>query len=548
MESTSSRRHAETAHLDALLMDRLISQLAGIEQRLASLESGSAPASASRPALQAPRPGHSDIGALRSEIDFLRSELYKVNDRAASMRLDRQIRLASKRGLTKLKSSLGRPNLPSATGQGSALSLSDEDMARRDERRRKHADHVQRLMTLEADVIIVSHVYPGGRRAYGGQFIQTRVLGYKDAGLNVAVIEADPYNKSLSREVIDGVDILRVNLSGLDKALELSRMRILGVHFPERPIWDVIKFYAKDTPILAWVHGYEARDWRELEYNFTEAQRRELRPRLDRANSERRATLREMFAHRNVTMVFVSEYMKGVAEKFVGAKAPQSVVIHNPILQSQYRYRPKSAEDRKRILWVRSFDAHNYSNDLSRDFVLALSRKPYFKDVAISIFGDGKHFEAITQPLRRFENVTIQRRFLTRDEMAEQHRRHGVMLVPTRWDSQGLTAGEAMSSGLVPLTTKTAAIPEFIDSKSGFLTPYNSYRGLVKGYDKLYKNPELFLSMSRIASERSQKQCGRKATISWEVALLKEFMRPVVELTSSPVTLPDNRILHKVAA
>ena len=46
---------------------------------------------------------------------------------------------------------------------------------------------------------------------------------------------------------------------------------------------------------------------------------------------------------------------------------------------------------------------------------------------------------------------------------------HGVYLCPTRFDTQGVMLGEAMSSGMVTITNPVAAIPEFTDDASSLL-------------------------------------------------------------------------------
>ena len=68
-------------------------------------------------------------------------------------------------------------------------------------------------------------------------------------------------------------------------------------------------------------------------------------------------------------------------------------------------------------------------------------------------------------------------------------------------DSQGVSRDEAMSSGLVPITTDITAIPEFVNHECGILTPPEDYKSISKGIIELYNNPEMFLQMSENAAK-----------------------------------------------
>jgi len=336
------------------------------------------------------------------------------------------------------------------------------------------------------------------------------------------VLEISAGTKTLMRHKVQGVEVVRLNPAGLGKLLRLSTIKKFAIHSIEKPVWTIIKPYVDKTPAFVWVHGFEARRWQELSFNFSEEDLKTLRPRLDKANADRMETMQAVFTHPNVQTIFVSHYMKAVAEGFAGVAAPQSHVIHNSINPRDFPYTPKTPDARKHILWVRTFAAKNYANDISRDVILGLSKKPYFKDLSFSIFGAGRYFDEITAPLRDFENVSINNHFLNRQELQDQHSRHGVKLVPSRWDSQGLTCGEAMHSGLVPLTSFVTGLTEFVDEDCAILAPRDGVKELIDGYDRLFKEPSFYKKLSENAAARSSKQCHPKVTLKREIKLLKK--------------------------
>src|SRR5690606_7695245 len=115
---------------------------------------------------------------------------------------------------------------------------------------------------------------------------------------------------------------------------------------------------------------------------------------------------------------------------------------------------------------------------------------------------------------------TIRREFLTHEEIAALHREYGVFLVPTRSDTHGVSRDEAMASGLVPVTTDTAAVPEFISPEEGFLAPEEDHLGLAEAIAELYAEPETFLRKSQAAAARVRRQAGADVTVPAEVALI----------------------------
>jgi glycosyltransferase involved in cell wall biosynthesis len=151
--------------------------------------------------------------------------------------------------------------------------------------------------------------------------------------------------------------------------------------------------------------------------------------------------------------------------------------------------------------------------------IVALSKKPYFKDFEFCMVDDGKSFDEVLAPIRGFNNVHIERRFLTHREITEMHREYVVFLRPSRMDIHGVSCDEAMASGLVPVTNSVGAIPEFIDETCGFLADPEHSLGLVESIAKLYEYPELFSVMSAAAAARMHMQSSCARSIERELAL-----------------------------
>jgi len=241
------------------------------------------------------------LDRLESIVKAHNSELVATNVRIAGMRLDRQFLKAPWFALQRLWPK--KPKAPQPAVAISAASTSPQQS-------------VQSAEEATIDVVVVCPVYPGGNRAYGGEFIQKRVIAYRDAGLVVHVLEVNPKRTDMSVGMKDDVEVLRC---GLDRAREFmaeKKIRHLAVHQLERPLWDVLSEFIDEIEISVWVHGFEARHWRELEFNYSETELETLEPLLEEVTAERRTTMREVLGEPRVRKIIVSEFMRSVAEDF----------------------------------------------------------------------------------------------------------------------------------------------------------------------------------------------------------------------------------------
>src|SRR5690606_33018004 len=98
-----------------------------------------------------------------------------------------------------------------------------------------------------------------------------------------------------------------------------------------------------------------------------------------------------------------------------------------------------------------------------------MARHGEFAEWTFTLGGDGRRWDEDFAGLEKFPNVTLQRGFVSQNEIKALHDTHGVFLVPSRADTQGVSRDEAMSSGLVPVTTALESISEFVDSECGML-------------------------------------------------------------------------------
>jgi Glycosyltransferase len=475
-------------------VDRVEEALSAIRHEVAALR---ADVRAVEQELQRVARGHaSNARSIRGHAD----ELRRLGDRSDALRLDRQLRAIPSRGRRRIARRLGRDD---AISQSPTISPTTA------------ASRVAGPPT----VLIVANAYPTTAREYGGQHIARRVPHYRRAGYGVVVFV--PTDTNDRRDVVDalGARVIVGPIDSLPQRIAALGPAAIAVHSPLPETWAVVKPATDDIATFVWIHGFEARDWRSLSFDYTLDEIERDGPRLDAVNTERRRVLTEIFGNRSVETIFVSSFMRTVAEDFVGVQADRGHVIHNVIDPTVFQYREKSAGDRFKIVSVRSFDRRNYGTDLVSLAVQRLRRERWFDDLAVTIVGEGRYFESDTAPLAGIPQVQLRRQLLQAVELDELFAGNGISLCPTRWDSQGMVMGESMSCGLVPVTNGVTAIPEFVDETTAALTGPEDDAGLAAAIAEMIDDPDLFLSRSRAAHARVVQQCGPEQTVRRELDL-----------------------------
>ncbi|HCT9232968.1 TPA: glycosyltransferase [Escherichia coli] len=355
--------------------------------------------------------------------------------------------------------------------------------------------------------LVLAKQYPAYDDLYRYGFLHSRVRAYKQAGQLVDIYKIQD-GPAKYREFED-IDVAVGDAALLDATLASGQIKHVLVHILDQNMWRVLEKYIDRVKVTVWAHGSEIQAWWRREFEFEAMIESEV-ARQKRLSDKRMSFWRGIFSAppANLHMVFVSSYFaQEVFEDLqVSLPADKYSIIHNPIDTRIFGYQEKSPDQRKKILSIRSYASRKYANDLSVQAIMVLSERPFFKQLQFKLIGDGALFEETVAPLQTFANVSIERRFITHQEVAEFQKEYGVFLNPTRWDSQGVSRDEAMASGLVPISNAVAAVPEFMDENSGILVGAEDAQGLAQAIERLYMDPLLFSTLSARAAERVRSQ------------------------------------------
>ncbi len=368
--------------------------------------------------------------------------------------------------------------------------------------------------------LLITPGYPSKNNIYNNGFIHSRVLEYLENGLDIDIFVVKNIDIK-STYTYEGVSITEGNIGELEKLMNKNEYHKILIHFANYRYMKTIINNRKNSNIIIWVHGYEALGWYRRLFLFNIKDILAFGKYILVNIVQLRMMRRLINEYQDfITFVFVSNWMKSVLEKdtFTINKIKNYKIIPNVVNEEVFNYVKKDLDMRYNILSIRSYDTKKYANDIAVKAVLELSKRKNFKKYKIEFYGKGKLFSKTLKPLKKFNNIKIYETFLSQKEISEKHKQNGIFLVPTRQDAQGVSMCEAMSSGLIPITSNNTAIPEFVDNKTGFLT--NNYKQIADAIEELANNEELFTKMSKEASRSIIEKCKREKVIKKEIELI----------------------------
>lgn len=377
------------------------------------------------------------------------------------------------------------------------------------------------MIVGRSDILVLTKQYPAYDDLYKYGFLHTRVRAYARSGVPVEIFRINS-NPTLPYREFEDIDVATGDAALLRKTLETGQYRHVLVHILDNVMWSVLKDFLHKVKVTVWAHGSEIQVWQRREYEFSDLEKDQV-VRKKKLSDNRRTFWREVFntVSSNLSFVFVSEWLKKTTEEDIGItlSADRYQVIPNFIDGSLFQYSEKTQEDRKRILSIRPYANRTYANDLTVEAILQLSKKAYFPQLQIELCGDGELFDRTTAPLAEFANVKLSKGFLTHSEISAKHKQYGIFLTPTRMDTQGVSRDEAMSSGLVPVTSDVAAVREFVSDKEGMICQPESPDALATAIDGLINDEQDFLRKSKAAHERVSASLNTEQTIDREIVL-----------------------------
>lgn len=369
-------------------------------------------------------------------------------------------------------------------------------------------------------LLILDQNYPHLDNLMGDVFVHVRVKEYA----KLHEVKVFSYFQEPSVIHYEGITLERFdNVDKLAEAVKALKADKILIHFYQP--WMLEKIIRQvDVPVIIWVHLFEAIGWYRRLFNYTLYSPVFFRFVFNNVKQQTGFRCMVKYANRTgrIRFVFVSDWIRRTAEKDIFSKIKTYNVIPNPIDVTLFPYREKENSLRKKVLVLRSFDSAKYANDVYvKGLLLLAKRSRAFGDFEFTIRGKGWLFNKVLTPLRKFQNVNIVEGAVRQTLIPDLHKEHGIFLCPTRQDSHGVSMCEAMSSGLVPITSDNSAIPEYVEgNKSGYLTD-NSPESIADALEELLNNAEKFQRMSAAAAKKIRERCDINVISKQELAIIE---------------------------
>lgn len=374
--------------------------------------------------------------------------------------------------------------------------------------------------------LVVSNAYPSDSNIYRNGFIHRRVKAYIDKGKDIEVFYLHQPKASAEVYYYENVKVTIGNKQHYTQYLKENDFETYLIHFINPDMYYPIIDNIANPNITVWIHGFEAENWHRRWFNFLENKKAldSILNKAERYYSKQLMFMNEIYSEESINLkfIYVSKWFKErIADVDAKVSPKNFAIIPNIIDGDLFDYRPKELSKRLKILSIRPFASRKYANDQSVKAIQLLYNKPFFKHLEFHIYGDGILFDETLAPISKYDNVHIHRGFLQQHEISNLHKEFGVFLCPTRLDSQGVSMCEAMSSGLVPISSNVTAIPEYVIHKeTGLLAESESPTSIAYQIERLYYNKNLFEKISYNSAKSIREIANVNVVINQELEVI----------------------------
>jgi len=213
----------------------------------------------------------------------------------------------------------------------------------------------------------------------------------------------------------------------------------------------------------------------------------------------------------------VSEYLREETCRAFGCEGLEIDVIHNfidPDVYNREKYPPllKNQFGAKRVLMhVSNFRAVKRVRDVIRVYAEVNRELPS----VLVMIGDGPDRPAAEEEARIL-GVAESVSFLGKlDQIAPLLAAADLFLLPSQTESFGLSALEALASGVPVVGTNTGGLPEVIrDGETGILCPVGDIPGMAAAALEILQDSKRWVEVSKLATRDARERFSRDAIVS----------------------------------
>jgi L-malate glycosyltransferase len=344
------------------------------------------------------------------------------------------------------------------------------------------------------------------KNTHGQTFIQTRIDQYLKNNYKIDLISLSK-NKVIKKNRNYRIYYFQ-NYSEIEDFLfsNINNYNKIFIHFITFQIIKILNNFKK-LNLFIWIHGIEGQKWTWYKFDLF------LKPfwlfkhiiyNIIHLYYLKKFTKKNI---KNIKFIFVSKWMKQVFldDLQLWDLKIKSRVINNPINPGFFDKKIKRNYNFKNnILIIKNFYSKKYAGDTTLKYLKDFSKTDLFSKYRFTIIGDGPILKPYINKFQKFKNIKILQKFYKNDELIKFHQQNWIFFYLTRMDAQSVTLSEAISSGMVCISSNNSAIPEFIkNNKNGYLI--NNYEEFILCLKKLNNNHNLLKKLSLAAKISSKK-------------------------------------------
>lgn len=376
-------------------------------------------------------------------------------------------------------------------------------------------------------ITTVAQTYPTEKNMYNNGFVHARIKAYLKEGISANAFVLN--NSEIKSDyIMEGVDVLAGNIERLVSYVnENDSVTCVCFHFLNISMLKAIQRFRTNVKIVIFVHGNEALWWYQRIFpdRFSGVVRTLKFVKYAIVNTRSIFYIRRKINNLKlqINIICVSEWMKDVAIKNwrIDEKKVKTHIIPNIVNEDIFKFQKKDEELRYDILLIRQFTSGKYALDVAMDTIKKLEEYPEADRIHFTIIGRGWLYKKYTNRIKNYKNVHLEETFLSQNDIAMRHKKNGIFLCPTRQDAQGVSMCEAMSSGLVTISSPNTAIPEFLPQE--FNLAFDDADKAAERIIELIRNPREFTRLSKEVSEFIHQKCNSKQTTVKEIELIKSM-------------------------
>lgn len=367
-------------------------------------------------------------------------------------------------------------------------------------------------------LVILDDNYPAPDNLYADVFAHVRAKKYAE-GHDVIVLSS--WSRPAESYEFEGIEVRPCgSVAEIARQLDTLVPDAVLVHFATFPVIKSVILSSRHR-FVVWVHGFEVTGWFRRLYDLQTALHflRYIKGNVIQRRQFKRL-IRESNRSGRIRFVFVSEWIRRVAEADCRATPFFSSVIPNPIDDKMLAYRPKAANDRFNVLILRPFQGKKFATDIMTAALEELRRIGAIERFRFEVRGSHATESEMFRLFNGRPNFSFSNEFVPHRELAKLHERNGVILAISRQDTHGVTACEAMASGLVPISSYNSAIPEYMTHGMSCLLTDNDPLNVAAALLRLADDEALFARLSVGAARSIREKAGIDRVIDQELALI----------------------------